>query len=156
MTNEAKETDLITEWNDVRATFFPRWDRQGRWRIEAVNDLDGAMGKCETETQTIKLLDGITDDDLTALLIHEIAHAVSSTYHGKIWQARMNAAAEQMPVRIPIQSMTANTTTDVPRATIDPIAYLVSFAENGERENRRLTGCRATRAYSDENTGRES
>jgi hypothetical protein len=63
------------EFETARTTFFPRWDRRRQWRVEGVRDLDGAHGKCFPETKTLKMLDGITGLDLTALLIHEIAHA---------------------------------------------------------------------------------
>ena len=65
----------------------------------------------------------------------------------------MKAAAESIPVRIPIQSMTANTMTLVVRATSEPIAYLVSLEANAEREKRCASGQERARAYrSDEDT----
>ena len=64
MANTARNSNRIAAWEDVRTTFFPRWDRPRRWRLKAVDDLDGASGRCETETNTIKVLDGIAGDEL--------------------------------------------------------------------------------------------
>jgi hypothetical protein len=83
------------EFEEVRTTFFPRWDRGRLWKVEVAHDLDGAQGKCYPNTKTIKILDGMTGLDLTALLIHEIAHAAVNVWHGGRWRARMLVAAEQ-------------------------------------------------------------
>jgi len=40
-------------------------------------------------------LDGITEINLPVLLIHEIAHAVTDSAHGKKWRIRMEKAAEK-------------------------------------------------------------
>jgi len=64
----------------------------------------------------------------------------------------MKAAAEQIPVRIPIQSMTANTMTLVISATAEPMAYLVTFAANAEREKRCASGKERRRTYRSDTT----
>jgi len=88
------KTNIKTEFETVRRTFFPRWDRKRLWQVEVIGDLDGSKGKCYPETKTIKILDGITGLDLTVLLIHEIAHSVVNVYHGKTWQRRILVAAD--------------------------------------------------------------
>lgn len=89
------KTHIQTEFQAVRSTFFPRWDRKRLWQVEVVGDLDGSQGKCFTNTNTIKILDGVTGLDLTALIIHEIAHAVVNVYHGKTWQTKMLEVAHE-------------------------------------------------------------
>ena len=79
----------------IRRTFFPDWDKGRQWQVVQVDDLDGAQGRCERTTKTISILDGIKQDDLFALLIHEIAHAVSNDCHGKRWLQRMEDAANR-------------------------------------------------------------
>ena len=79
----------------IRTTFFPDWDKGRRWQVVQVADLDGAQGRCERATKTISVLDGIEHDDLFALLIHEIAHAVSNDCHGERWLQRMEKAANR-------------------------------------------------------------
>jgi len=77
----------------VRRHFFPRWDRKGRWKVVQANDLDGAQGRCDNESKTVKIRRGISGDDVTAILIHEICHAVGELGHGKRWRRRMEQAA---------------------------------------------------------------
>ena len=77
----------------IRTTFFPGWDKGRRWQVVQVDDLDGAQGRCERKIKTISVLGGIKQDDLLALLIHEIAHAVRNDFHGKRWLQRMEDAA---------------------------------------------------------------
>jgi hypothetical protein len=87
--------DLNTEFATVRKQFFPRWDREGRWRLRLVDDLFGAQGKCDSDAKEIKIAFRLTGDELHLLLIHEIAHAVTGGGHGQIWQTRMLKAAQQ-------------------------------------------------------------
>ncbi len=82
---------LKQEFQAIRQRFFPRWDRAGRWRIRHVRDLDGARGRCcPDRTIRITFRGGVRG---TALMIHEIAHAVTGDGHGRRWQARMEQAA---------------------------------------------------------------
>ena len=67
----------------VRQQFFPRWDRASRVRIRQVADLDGAHGRVYSETRTIRITHLPEGDEGTLLLIHEIAHAVGNSGHGK-------------------------------------------------------------------------
>jgi len=50
-----KSDALREEWELIRRQFFPRWDRERRWQIKVVSDLDGAMGRCCPEERTIYL-----------------------------------------------------------------------------------------------------
>jgi hypothetical protein len=84
---------FTTSVDYIRTTFFPGWDKGRRWQVVQVADLDGAQGRCERKIKTISVLGGIEQDDLLALLIHEIAHAVSNDFHGKRWLQRMEEAA---------------------------------------------------------------
>ena len=77
----------------IRQTFFPHWDRRRRWQIVLVDDLDGAQGRCDRGARTISILDGMSGNDLLALLIHEIAHAASNDCHGRSWLNKMEEAA---------------------------------------------------------------
>jgi hypothetical protein len=79
----------------IRTTFFLGWDKGRRSQVIQVDDLDGAQGRCERKIKTISVLGGIEQDDLLALLIHEIAHAVSNDHHGKRWLQRMEDAASR-------------------------------------------------------------
>jgi hypothetical protein len=79
----------------IRQTFFPRWDRQRRWQIVQVDDLDGAQGRCDRGSRTISILGSMTGDELLALLIHEIVHAVRNDYHGEAWLQGMEEAASR-------------------------------------------------------------
>jgi hypothetical protein len=84
---------FTTSVDYIRTTFFPGWDKGRRWQVVQVADLDGAQGRCERKIKTISVLGGIERDDLLALLIHEIAHAISNDFHGKRWLQRMEKAA---------------------------------------------------------------
>ena len=68
--------------------------RARSWRVVQARDLDGAQGRCDPDTNTISILSGLSGDNLTALLIHEICHAVTHGYHGQRWQQRMQRAAQ--------------------------------------------------------------
>ncbi len=93
---------LRQEFDRVRREFFPRWDTKREWRVRTVSDPCYSDGRCRDDTKTIEVNSGrrATRADggrmsLTALLIHEIAHAVTPLGHGKRWQARMLSAAER-------------------------------------------------------------
>jgi len=88
------EDRLRQTFNDVRETFFPKWDRKRNWQI--VLDLNHpAAGRCDTEGKRIMVSAvGKDSDGLDCLLIHEIAHAAACTGHGKRFQARLLKAAD--------------------------------------------------------------
>ena len=80
----------------VRRVFFPRWDRKRLWRLRIVRNLDDSLGNCDFTHRIIKAASvPIDDDELAALLIHEIAHAATASYHAKRWLIRMEKAAQQ-------------------------------------------------------------
>jgi hypothetical protein len=88
---------LRDEFENVRKTFFPRWDRDGLWSVVVKPDLPGT-GFCRPLTKTIQLVQVPRDEnELHRLLIHEICHAVvpASGLHGKRWRRRYLKAAER-------------------------------------------------------------
>ncbi len=86
---------LQEEFNQVRQTFFPSWDKKKRWRI-----VDKAGPYCphcciDKKAQVVEVQCMSPGQSLRVALIHEIAHAVSSLSHGKEWQARMRKSAQK-------------------------------------------------------------
>jgi hypothetical protein len=97
--NEAR---LQNAFQYVRQTFFPKWDRGGKWKVVAnpscskSDDMGKEVGdvlalcchvnKCIFVNEIPK-----AEDDLHALLIHEICH-VKAMGHGKKWARNMNRA----------------------------------------------------------------
>jgi hypothetical protein len=88
-------SDYPKEFQYVKETFFPTWDKQGLWRLELAEDLNGATAYCKTEPKTIEVLKSVGFDKLRVILIHEISHAVTSCGHGKPWLSRMEKAAQK-------------------------------------------------------------
>lgn len=81
-------------FDDVRRKYFPRWDKKREWKARAVADIHGAVARCVSNSKTIKIQQPPPDgDELALVLIHEIAHAVTTDSHGKRWIARMEKAA---------------------------------------------------------------
>lgn len=85
--------EIERQYEEVRRIFFPRWDRRTMWRLQIVEDLDGAYGRCDAPHRRIRMISGFNGNQLVLVLIHEIAHAVVNGGHGKKWQARMELAA---------------------------------------------------------------
>jgi hypothetical protein len=83
-------------WQQVRQEFFPRWDREKRWRLSFRGiRLNGCHGCCDDRTRTIRI--GMLSDDpekRSRLLIHEICHAIYPG-HGRPWQRRLAKAAQR-------------------------------------------------------------
>lgn len=84
---------------DVKAQYFPRWDRAGLWRVRfhAEGMPTGDTGYCDTKAKTIHLdrqVLGMTDAGVLAILIHEICHDVGGAGHGRRWATRMEKAAQ--------------------------------------------------------------
>lgn len=86
---------LQKTFEQTRKDFFPRWDKDNEWRIELnLNFL--WKGRCENKRKTIVINPLRCDKgEIQILLIHEIAHAVTSDKHGKQWQNRYLKAAKQ-------------------------------------------------------------
>jgi len=81
--------ELSRAFAAVRSAFFPLWDRRREWTVVP----SGAAGsRCHRETRTIRVEDA-AGEDMEAILIHEICHAVTTTAHGTIWRRRMEKAA---------------------------------------------------------------
>jgi len=89
------EEDYEREFDYVRKTYFPRWDRKKEWKLQVLDDDDGAEGHCNAESKTIRV-QYTPKRRLRLLFIHEIAHAAASYGgHSKKWLARMEKAAKQ-------------------------------------------------------------
>jgi len=87
---------LQEEFEFIRKTFFPRWDRKKEWRVILVQDVNGTQGECLKSTKTIHILKELRSiEELQALLIHEICHAVGNWGHARKWQDRMLRSARQ-------------------------------------------------------------
>ena len=103
-------TDIDALIEKVRLTFYPRWDRKREWKIEVVRGNHRALyfcvhGKCLCDKKRIFLNESIVNEhgaeseEAEALIIHEIAHAVTNGGHGAVWQRRIEkviTAAEAM------------------------------------------------------------
>jgi len=84
---------LNQEFEYIKRTFFPRWDKKRKWKIRKVWHLP-CGGKYDTDSKTILLRSSLEDgdkDNLHRLLIHEICHCASN-YHGKRYQDRYSKA----------------------------------------------------------------
>jgi hypothetical protein len=81
------------QWEMVRKEFFPRWDREKKWKCFAT-DAGGSDGECLKGRKIIKLAN-FTSKTLLLLLVHEICHSVTRGGHGKEWCARMATAAKR-------------------------------------------------------------
>ncbi|MGO9567371.1 MAG: SprT-like domain-containing protein [Desulfomonilaceae bacterium] len=116
----------LDEFEYVKRTFFPRWDRKMGWCFQLVDDLDGALGKCNTDSKAIQLT-AAPIEGLREILIHEIAHAVSAGRHGKKWQVRMEMAAKRA-VSLQMEKLAAQLRKDV-EAYQDPTkSYYITAA----------------------------
>lgn len=89
---ESKHHLIRHYWHDIRRDYFPKWDRQGEWRMR-LSSVGAEHGRCYPEKKLItiaRVLDG--KDERDALMIHEICHAVTSGSHGEPWLRRMEKA----------------------------------------------------------------
>ena len=86
-------------FDQVRSDFFPRWDRDGKWRLElgTYSDSTHEYGYCVPQAKTIWVNPDATIPGMSTgpewMLIHEICHAVTSGSHGESWKRRMRRAA---------------------------------------------------------------
>jgi hypothetical protein len=87
--------DLKREFTAVRNAYFPKWDRMRRWKcrfLPATMAGAGCEGLCNCESRIIYI--PTNTENQTAVLIHEICHAVTpSANHGPQWQQQMRKAA---------------------------------------------------------------
>lgn len=99
-TMSTRGTKLQRAFRAVRKDFFPRWDRERRWRARASGLAAGLFsttaGTCDRRTQLIRVAKEAADkgdDELNAILIHEICHAIIPGGHGRRFLDRMLKAA---------------------------------------------------------------
>jgi hypothetical protein len=83
--------ELIREFERIKSTYFPRWDKQHEWTIVEFHPECVGDGYCDSDNRQIVIASA--DLSMEHILIHEIAHAVTHDYHGKKWQRRMEKAA---------------------------------------------------------------
>ena len=81
------------DYEYIRLTFFPRWDRKRQWVFKMVNDLP-CGGVCNYPTRTISLQPFSDKNIFYKTMIHEICHSCTKSNHGKNWQNRMLIAAK--------------------------------------------------------------
>lgn len=80
---------------EIKQLFFPRWDRANLWRV-STRSKRKVLGYCDRERRVIEIVAQHADrDERDWLLIHEICHAVADGGHGKVWQKRMDNAAQR-------------------------------------------------------------
>jgi hypothetical protein len=48
----------------------------------------GESGICNRKRKLISILRSLEDDDAKSCLLHEMAHAATSGYHGKAWRQK--------------------------------------------------------------------
>ncbi len=86
--------ELRKEFEYIRKSFFPLWDKKREWRIKKVWYLP-SNGLYDDLTKTI-LIKFIPDDkeELYRLLIHEISH-LASHHHGKKFLNRILMARDR-------------------------------------------------------------
>lgn len=86
---------LKQHFREIKCQFFPRWDRNERWRISPTSRRR-VQGHCDRERHMIEIVvQHIDPDKRDGLLIHEICHAVANGSHSKAWQRRMETAARR-------------------------------------------------------------
>ena len=94
--------ELEREYQNIRKLFFPRWDREGLWKVSSnpPEDRKGCFslaGYCDPDNKIIHVMTDSEGYNLT--LVHEICHAVTTQSHEKKWFQRMmkaNVVADQL------------------------------------------------------------
>ena len=99
----------------IRQNLFSEWDEDGTWEIiEAYGPVYGNIcpskweeegakyeAECDSDNKRIYIsppyLEGKSDDEMYELIVHEIAHAISSKSHREEggWPLEMRKAAER-------------------------------------------------------------
>ncbi len=88
--------DLRRQFECMRTTYFSRWDRKHQWTFADHHPDCIGPGYCANEDKQIIVSSSDCSNcgmDIDVAMIHEIAHAVTATYHDKKWQRRMEKAA---------------------------------------------------------------
>lgn len=81
--------------NFVRNNFFPRWDKDYKWRVIYKNSPCGKKGNCDSDKKVIYIAPWLRGNELIDTLIHEICHAVTNSGHGKLFLQRLSKAEEK-------------------------------------------------------------
>jgi hypothetical protein len=98
MNTAVAATPLQAAWHAMRKDYFPRWDRERRWRIRHGNLPGACRGKCFPDKRLVVIAEYPDDPDKRDwLLIHETCHAFRGCggNHGATWQARMTRASRR-------------------------------------------------------------
>jgi len=94
-------TKIQSLFNEVKTTFFPRWDSANKWRVQRKAKLSTGYARgaiCNNKTKTIEISRTLVlnnDNEYRCLFAHEICHAVTDAYHGQKWQTRYLKVANQ-------------------------------------------------------------
>jgi hypothetical protein len=83
--------ELARQFQSIRNLYFPAWRNGSNWRI---CEYEG-KGYCDRDAKTIKVGGATENYSLPVLIIHEIAHAVTTGGHSDKWVNRMRKAAER-------------------------------------------------------------
>jgi hypothetical protein len=60
------------------------------YRVKRVHLPGGMMGRCDSETRTIKIQRGLRGEDLRRILLHEMCHHTAGTArHGKLFEKEL-------------------------------------------------------------------
>ena len=81
MSNE----ELQLEFRRIHKLYFPDWEDGSNWQICEY----GGKGFCDRRSMIIKVGDPSEIYSLPVLIIHEVAHAVTTDEHGDEWFRRM-------------------------------------------------------------------
>lgn len=93
------QTEVEKEFDYVRRTFFPQWDRKRLWTVKVEAELCDALGECCFESRSIRILKNLDSFPLRLLMVHEICHAATKDghvfheSHTWAWRHRMGGAA---------------------------------------------------------------
>jgi hypothetical protein len=92
-------SSLKKAFEQVRAEYFPRWDRTGKWRCRqmAIRQQRRGDGLCVPSTHTIYIAwkgKKWSREQRLGIIIHEICHALQvQAGHETAWQRRLAKAA---------------------------------------------------------------
>jgi hypothetical protein len=95
---------LDDQFNDIRANYFPKWDKPCEWKIEygTATQRRDSTGYCDSVAKTIYLdirtVPMMSYAGQIAFIIHEICHDVAAAYHNRRWAGRMEQAAKRAEI----------------------------------------------------------
>ena len=90
---------LDTLFRRVRADYFPRWDKDCKWRALFGTDHECRLstGYCDSKARSLFFCEPeflrMPNAGRVALVIHEICHDVGAAGHNRRWARRMTSAA---------------------------------------------------------------